>query len=136
MPETNPRRQIATAEVQQRTKRLVVERKPARTGDVNLGPHNRKRTPGHQPPWLQTGNHVLGVDRVKSGEAEKYKIWALQRLVKDWSSYDLTIYTDGSAMNGTAIGGGGILITVGPQSSHTIHHSYATLAGTWCSPFQ
>ena len=63
-------------------------------------------------------------------------MWALQILAKDWSSYDLTIYTDGSATNGTAIGGGGILFTAGNLSNHAIHHSYAMPVGTWCSSFQ
>ena len=79
---------------------------------------------------------MFEVDGVKSGEAEKDKILALQRFTKDWSQYDLTIYMDGSATNGTAIGVGGILDTVGHPSNPTIHHSYAILAGTWSSSFQ
>ena len=77
------------------------------------------------PPWLQTGNHVFELDGEKSGEAEKDKIWALQRLTKDWNSYDLTIYTDGSSKNDAVIGGGGILLTAGHPCSPTIYRSYA-----------
>ena len=73
------------------------------------------------------------MDGAKSGEAEKDKIWALQRLAKDRSSYDLTINMDDSAMNGTAIGGGGIVVTAGHPSNPTIHHSYAIPDGIWCS---
>ena len=73
-----------------------------------------ERTPGL---WLLTGNHVLEVDVVKSGEAEKDKIWALQRFAKVWSTYDLTIYMDGSTTNRT--GGGDsqsvLLRIVNPQ---------------------
>ena len=36
-------------------------------------------------------NNVFEMDSVKSGEAEKDKIWALQILARDCSSYDLTI---------------------------------------------
>ena len=75
--------------------------------------------------WLQTGNHVFVVDGVKSGEAEKDKIWALLRLIKDWPSYYQTIYTDSSATNDAAIGGGGIFVTVDHPSNSTIHISYA-----------
>ena len=39
----------------------------------------------------------------------------------------------GSATNGTAIGGGGIMVTAGHPSNSTIHHSYAIPAGIWCS---
>ena len=60
----------------------------------------------------------------------------LHRLAKDWSSYDLAIYTDGSAKNGTAIGGGGVLVTAGPPSKTAIYHYNAMPAGTWCSSFQ
>ena len=76
------------------------------------------------------------MDGVNSGKAEKDKIWALQSLDKYWSSYDLIIYADGSATNGTVIGGGGILLNAGHPSNPTIHHSYAIPAGTWYSSFQ
>ena len=46
----------------------------------------------------------------------------------DWSSYDLATYVDGSATNGPAIGGGGILLTAGHSSNPTIHHLYAVLS--------
>ena len=76
------------------------------------------------------------MDGVKSGEAEKDKILALQRLAKDWSSYDLTIYTDGSVTNGTAIGAGGISVTAGHLSNPTIQYSYDIPESTWCSSLQ
>ena len=76
------------------------------------------------------------MDGVKSGELEKDNKWVLLSLAKDWSSYDLTIYMDGSATNGAEIGGGDILHTAGHPSNPTIHHSYATPTGTWCSSFQ
>ena len=98
-----------------------------------MGPHKKKSTLGTA---TLTKNHVFQVDGVKSGEAEKNKIWALQRLTKDWSSYNLSIYTDGSVTNSTEIGGGGILITSDHQSNPTIHLSYAILAGPLCSSFQ
>ena len=95
-----------------------------------------ERITGFLPPWQQSGNRVFEVDGAKSGEAEKNKILVLHRLAKDRSTYDLTICTDCSAMNGTAIGGGGILLTADHQSNPTIHHSYAIPAGTWCSSIQ
>ena len=64
-----------------------------------------------------------------SGEVEKDKILALQKLTEIWSSCDLTIYTDGFVTNSTVIGGGGILLTAGHPSNPTIHHSYAIPAG-------
>ena len=76
------------------------------------------------------------VDGAKSGEAEKSKVLALQRLDKDWSSYGHTIYTDGWVKDGTKMIGGGILSITGHSSDPTNHHSYATPAGTWCSSIQ
>ena len=35
----------------------------------------------------------------------------------------------------TETGGGGILVTTSYPSDHANHHSYAILAGTWCSSF-
>ena len=79
-------------------------------------------------------SQIFEVDGVKSGEAEKDNICALQKFAKDWSSYNLTIYTYGSATNGT--GGRGTMLTAGQPSNHAIHHSYAIPASTWCSSCQ
>ena len=73
---------------------------------------------------------------VWSGETEKDKVWAFPRLAKDWTSYDLTIYTDGSTANSTATGWGGIMLTDRHPSNPTIQHSYAIPAGKWCSSYQ
>ena len=78
-----------------------------------FGSTQPERTTGQKPTWLQAGNVVLEVDGVKPGEAVKDKILALQSLAKDWSSYELTIYAVGSANNGRAIDGGGILFIAG-----------------------
>ena len=134
--DTNPRRQAATAEVGQRTKKTSLKKKASEVFKSIFGSTQPERTPGLLLPWLQTGSHVLEVDGAKSCEAEKDKIWALQRLAKDWNSCDLTIYADGSATNVPAIGGGGILVTAGFPCNPTIHHSYALPAGTWCSSIQ
>ena len=137
VPDANPRKQIATAEARQRTNRIGRRRKANEVWRSIFGSAQPEWTPGHLPPTLQTGKHVFEVDGVKSGEAEKDKIWAQQRLAKNWSSHNLTIYTDGSAKNRrTAIGGEGILLTAGHQSNPTIHHSYAIQAGKRCSSFQ
>ena len=42
MPDTNPQKQIATAEVRQCTEKKSRRKKPARSGDLSLGPHNQK----------------------------------------------------------------------------------------------
>ena len=60
----------------------------------------------------------------------------LQELAKDWSSYNLTIYTDGSVKNGTETGGGGILATTGHPRDPIDLHSNAIPASTWCSNIQ
>ena len=98
MPDTNPRKQIATAEVLQHTKRASWRQKDSKVWRSIFGSTPPERTPGLLPPWLQTGSHIFELDGVKSGESEKVKIWALQRLVNDWSSYDLAIYMNCSAI--------------------------------------
>ena len=62
-------------------------------------------TSGLPPPWLQTGNNVFKVGGARSGDAEKDKLWALERISKYWSSYDFTIYTDRLVKDDTEIGG-------------------------------
>ena len=57
------------------------------SADLYLGPHNQK---GHRGSCHHGyKQETFKVDGVKSGEAEKDKIWALQWLSKDWSSYKL-----------------------------------------------
>ena len=100
-----------------------------------MGPYNQKGLRGYcNPGYIQETTFARWM--VLSGEAEKDKIWALQRLTKYWSSLDLAIYTDCSATNGTSIGGGGILLTADHASNPTNLNSYAIPAGSWCSSFQ
>ena len=42
MSDAIPKRQLATAEVRQRTKKICWQKKPARYGDLFLGPYNPK----------------------------------------------------------------------------------------------
>ena len=70
--------------------------------------------------WLQTANHVIEVDCVKTGEAAKDKLWSLHRLAKDCSSYYLTIFTDASATNCTAMGRGCSVLATGVFLQFTI----------------
>ena len=70
------------------------------------------------------------MDGRKTDEADIDNTWALQRLAMDWSAYDLAIYADGLVMNGTEIGGGGILVIDGLPNEPSIHHSNAIHAGT------
>ena len=95
MPDANPRKQIVTADVCQRSKKTSLRKKVSEVWRSIIVSTLSERTSGLLPPWLQTGNHVFEVDVVTSGEAEKDKIWALQRLPMDLSSYDLTIYANG-----------------------------------------
>ena len=71
MPETNQRRQIATAEIRQLTKKTSMRKKASEVRISIFWSTQPERTPGILPPWPQTVNHVSEVDCVKSGEAEK-----------------------------------------------------------------
>ena len=67
--------------------------------------HTDRKDSGTPATLAQTENHVFEVNDVRSGDTKKDKILALQRLAKDWRSYDPTIYTEGLATNEAAIGG-------------------------------
>ena len=49
--------------------------------------------------------------------------------------FDLVLYTDGSAIGGTAKGGGEIILTTGHSRDPQIHRSFAISTGRWCSSF-
>ena len=59
MPDTNPRKQIATVEVRQRTKKTSWRKKASEVWRSIFGSTQPKMTPGLLPPWLQTGNHIF-----------------------------------------------------------------------------
>ena len=135
MSYTNKKRQIATADVCQCTKKTSWRKKANKVWRSISGSTQPERTAWSCQPGYKLETTLLRW-MVQSDEVEKDKIWALQRRSKDWISYNLTIYMDGLATNGTAIGGGGILVTTGHRSNHTIYHSYDIPAETWCSSFQ
>ncbi|CAI9724992.1 RNA-directed DNA polymerase from mobile element jockey [Octopus vulgaris] len=60
----------------------------------------------------------------------------MRQLERGWNAFDLTIYTDGSAFDGNATGGGGVIVTTGHPSDPQIHRSFAIPTGKWCSSFQ
>ena len=67
--------------------------------------------PSHQPKlfpvWLGSGGHFIETSGNKSNYVEADKKWVSQRLEKGWKTYDLALYTDGSATSGTEMGCGG-----------------------------
>ena len=74
MPDTNPIKHIAIAEIRQRTKKTSWRKKASEDLRSILGSTQLKRTAGVLPLRLQTGNNVFEVDGAKSGETEKDKI--------------------------------------------------------------
>ena len=75
MPDANLRRQIATAEVRQCSKKTSRRKKPARYGDLSLGPHNQKGLWGSSHPGYKLET-TFSRWMVQSGETEKDKTWA------------------------------------------------------------
>ena len=62
MLDTNTRKQIATAEVRQRTKKTCCRKKASEVWWFTFVSTQPKRTPGLLPPRLQTENHGFDVD--------------------------------------------------------------------------
>ena len=79
-----------------------------------MGPYSEK---GHRGPYHPgyKPEITFSLVMVQSCNAEKDNVWALLRPAKDWSSYDLTIYTNGSMKHSTLIIGA-ILFTTGHPS--------------------
>ena len=134
MPDTNPRKQIATKEVFQRTKKTSRRKKASEVW--GLWVHTTRMENGIPATLATNWKQRFDVDGVESGEAAKDKIFALQRLAKEWSANDLTIYTDGTATNGTAIGGGGILVTARHPSNPAIQHFMPYRSAYGARPFK
>ena len=85
---------------------------------------------------MQIGEHVFETSGSKSGNAEADKKWALQRLEESWNTFDLVVYTDGSATSGTGTGGGGIFVTTSHPSDPQVLRYFAIPTGKWCSSYQ
>ena len=67
LPNTNPRKQIATAEAHQRTKKTNWIKIASDVSRFIFGSTQPERTPGLLPPWLQTGNLQGGWHKVRRG---------------------------------------------------------------------
>ena len=76
MPDANPGKQIASAEIRQRSKKTSWRKIASEVWRSIFGFTQAEWTPRILPPWIQTGSHFVEGDGVKSGEAEKDKIWA------------------------------------------------------------
>ena len=60
---------------------------------------------------------------------------AIRTLVKDWISYDATIYTDGAATHGNTMVVSVSLSPLAP-SEPRVHCQCTILAGKWCLSFE
>ena len=85
---------------------------------------------------MQIGKHIFETSGSKTGDAEADKKWALQRLEEGWNTFDLIVYTDGSATSGTGTGGGGYVVTTVHPSDPQVLRYFAILTGKWCSSYQ
>ena len=85
---------------------------------------------------MQIGEHIFEASGSKSGDAEADKKWALQRLEEGWNTFDLVLYTNGSATSGTGTGGGEIVVTTGHPSDPQVLRYFAIPTGKWCSSYQ
>ena len=85
---------------------------------------------------MQIGERIFETSGSKSGDAEADKKWALQRLEKGWNTFDLVVYTNGSATNGTGTGGGGIVVNTSHPSDPQVLRYFAIPTGKWCFFYQ
>ena len=112
----NPRHQIAEQSSRQRTKKPSWQAKAGAVWESIFGKTSSAKQPELLPPWMQIVEHIFETSGSKSGDAEADKKWALQRLEEGWNTFDLVVYTNGSATSGTGTGGGGIVVTTGHPS--------------------
>ena len=131
----NPRHQIAEQSSRQRTKKPSWRAKAGAVWESIFGNTSPAKQP-ELPPWMQVSEHIFKTFGSKSGDAEADKKWAFQRLEESWNTFDLVVYTDGSATSGTGTGGGGIIVTTGHPSNPQVLHYFAIPTGKWCSSYQ
>ena len=81
---------------------------------------------------MQIGEHIFETFSSMSGDAEADKKCSLQRLEEGWNTFDLVLFTDGSATSGTGTGGGEIVVTTGHPSDPQVLRYFAIPTGKWC----
>ena len=132
----NPRHQIAEQSSRQRTKKPSWQTKAGAVWESIFGNTSPAKQPELLPPWMQIGEHIFETSGSKSGDAEADKKWALQRLEEGWNTFDLVVYTNGSATSGTGTDGGGIVVTTGHPSDPQVLRYFSIPTGKWCSSYQ
>jgi ribonuclease HI len=129
----NPRHTLATADNIRRTKKTDW-RDHARGAWRDLFDEAPMPFPQLQPPWDEGTDTTFAEAAEKKSTSDATNLEASERaLTQDAESYDLTIYTDGSAVDSNRDGGAGILITTKDDETTT---ELAFPAGRLTSSFQ
>jgi ribonuclease HI len=136
LEESNPRRVTTSKTGKQRTKkadwrnhcrerwRRITENKP----------HQWDPFPAILPPWRELKQlQFHRVEGKKREDPAENRVASLRLL--DQRLDDITIYTDGSAANGTEFGGAGVVVTTGSAMEPEVIHREQAPAGKMTSSF-
>ena len=132
----NPRHDLVENSVRQRTTKPSWRQKAAGAWASIFGNTKPEAFPKPLPPWLDVGTPTFELGGLKSLDPTINRQQALESLVRNWDKYEVTVYTDGSATDGTRNGGGGIVVTTGPPEHPVVEEIISLPAGEWSSSYQ
>jgi ribonuclease HI len=140
LPETHPRRIAMSGAVRERLKRNNLRR--IASGTVNsLQLNDYQRAPIRQPndiPWQDTwSNWEVSIDLeglTKESSPAELKDTAIRIISRAMAQ--LTIYTDGSASEGTMLGGAAAVITSGAPTEPVVHEELMAAGRAFTSSFE
>jgi len=135
LPDNNPRKHLAKKPQNQRTKKTDW-RDHSWKAWKNIFPQDHtSQFPKPVEPWKTPGSINFIVPPGRKDTTEANRLMAMEAL-NDNTCYDYTIYTDGSAVEGTKLGGAGIVITTGDNNNPTVVKELSLPAGKWSSSYQ
>ena len=135
--ERNLRWRLAREEVRQRLAKRGWRVRAKEVMEEKIGNRvPRSRLPRVRAPWKRMKGLRVEIEGGKSDNKEENKRRGMAVLKREETSFDVVIYTDGSASEGRNDGGAGCVVTKGGCESPTMVESRERPAGRICSSFQ
>jgi ribonuclease HI len=132
----DPRREVVERRVPQRTRKKDWRNQNMRTLDgmgegIDCWEDRHSEEPGKQPPWRVGTPFSIQKTDVRKTDPVEEQLAGAEQCIASAGEVDVTIYTDGSAVEGVKMGGGGVAI----YRRGTLVEEMAVPAGALCSSY-
>ena len=135
LPEGDLRRAVAEGEVQQRTGKLSWRHKSRASleqmDDLGVRGVDVTSPVDARPPWSRGSPIRIRRAQVTKNDTEEVQLEKAREAVDALGNPDVTVYTDGSVVDGTRTGGAGVVVRTGDETIR----QWSVPAGARCSSY-